>query len=151
MFSSSIPHYIIWSEKCYLLVHLMVEIHLLGNLGELPLSSPDTSLSSPWVNDGLLLTEITSYFLSTENLTMLYRQLALHLFFSGILSLRYPDTNRIWILIRYDGWDNFPRVMKLILWWPGNMMSCLAPPPGWRTYHYRFLFSKVIHSSMRKL
>ena len=31
-----------------------------GNLGELPLSSPDTSLSSPWVNDGLLLTEITS-------------------------------------------------------------------------------------------
>ena len=31
-----------------------------GNLGELPLSSPDTSLSSPWVNDGLLITEITS-------------------------------------------------------------------------------------------
>ena len=31
-----------------------------GNLVELQLSSPDTSLSSPWVNDGLLLTEITS-------------------------------------------------------------------------------------------
>ena len=56
------------------------------------------------------------------------RQFALHLFFSGILSLRYPDTNRIWSSVRYDGWDNFPRDMMLILWWPGNMMSCLAPP-----------------------
>ena len=54
----------------------------------------------------------------------------LHLFFSGILSLRYHDTNWIWISVRYDGWDNFPRVMMLILWWPGNMMSCLAPPPA---------------------
>ena len=65
-----------------------------------------------------------------ENLTMSSRQFVLHLFFSDILSLRYHDTNRIWISVRYDGWDNFPRVMMLILWWPGNMMSCLAPPPA---------------------
>ena len=57
------------------------------------------------------------------------RQIALHLFFSGILSLRYPDTNRIWISVRYDGWDIPPRVVTLISTWPGNMMSCLAPPP----------------------
>ena len=30
MFTSSILPYIIWSDKCYLLVHLIVEIHLLG-------------------------------------------------------------------------------------------------------------------------
>ena len=65
-----------------------------------------------------------------NNLTMSSRQFVLHLFFSGILSLRYYDTNWIWISVRYDGWDNFPRVMMLILWWPGNMMSCLAPPLG---------------------
>ena len=72
------------------------------------------------------------------------RQFALHLFFSDILSLRYHDTNRIWILVRYYGWDKFPGVMMLVLWWPGNMMSCLAPP-GWRTYHYNF-FCKDNHS-----
>ena len=52
-----------------------------------------------------------------------------HLFFLDILSLWYHDTNRIWISVRYDGWDNFPRVMILVLWWTGDMMSCLAPPP----------------------
>ena len=84
---------------------------------------------------------------------MSFRRFVLHLFLSDPLSLRYHDTNWIWISVRYDGWDNFPRVMMLILWWPGNMMACLAPPPPpvWRTYHYRFHFSKVIHSSMRKL
>ena len=61
---------------------------------------------------------------------MPFQRFVLRLFFSDILSLRYPDTNRIWISVRYDGWDNFPRVMTLILWWPGNMMSCLAPPPS---------------------
>ena len=60
---------------------------------------------------------------------MSFRWYVPQLFFSDILSLRYHDTNRIWILVGYDGWDNFPRVMMLILWWPGNMMSCLAPPP----------------------
>ena len=63
-----------------------------------------------------------------EKLAMPFQRFVLRLFFSDILSLRYPDTNRIWISVRYDGWDNFPRVMTLILWWPGNMMSCLAPP-----------------------
>ena len=65
-----------------------------------------------------------------KNLTMSSRQFVLHLFFTDILSLSYPDTNRIWISVRYDGWDNFPRVMMLVLWWPGNMMSCLPPLAG---------------------
>ena len=64
-----------------------------------------------------------------ENLAMSFCRFVLHLFFSDILSLRYHDTNRIWISVWYDGWDHFPRVMKLILWWSGNMVSCLAPPP----------------------
>ena len=67
---------------------------------------------------------------SPEDLTMSSWQFVLHLFFSDILSLRYHDTNRIWISVRYDGWDNFPGVMMLVLCWPGNMMSCLAHLAG---------------------
>jgi len=61
-----------------------------------------------------------------ENLTMTSRQFVLHLFFSGILSLRHPGTNQIWISVRYDDWDIFPRVITLVFIWPGKMMSCLA-------------------------
>ena len=128
MFSSSIHHYTIWSDKCYLLVHIIVGIHLLL-----------ISMNCRWFHQppphplvGLLMnscfgTRFHSSFL--ENFTMSSRQFVLHLFLSGILSLRHHDTNWIWISVRYDGWDNFPRVMMLVLWWPGNMMSCLAPPP----------------------
>ena len=49
-FSLSIHHYIIWSDKCYLLVHITVEIHLFGYLVELLLSPSATSSSSPWLN-----------------------------------------------------------------------------------------------------
>ena len=65
-----------------------------------------------------------------KNLTLSSRQFLLLLFFSGILSLRYPDTSHIWISVRYDGWDNFPGVMMLVLWWPSIMMSCLAHLAG---------------------
>ena len=65
-----------------------------------------------------------------ENFTMSSRQFVSHLLFSGILSLRYPNTDQVRFSVRYDGWDNFPRVMMLILWWPGNMMSCLAHLTG---------------------
>ena len=71
------------------------------------------------------------------------RQFVLHLFFLGILSLRYHDTNQIWISVRYDGWNIFPRVITLDLIWSDKLMSCLA-------FYYSFLFSKVKHSSMRK-
>ena len=141
---------IIWSDKCYLLIHIIVEIHPL-----------DTSMNYRWVHQSpphpLLYLMMNSCFgtyshsSSPENPEMSFRLFVLHLFISDPLSLRFHDANWIWISVRYDGWDNYPRVIMLILWWPGNMMSCLAPPPGWRTYHYRFLFSKVIHSSMRKL
>ena len=58
------------------------------------------------------------------------RQLALHLFFPDILSLRYPDTNRIWISVRYDGWNIFPRVIRMVFMWPGKVLSCLAHLAG---------------------
>ena len=63
---------------------------------------------------------------SPENLEISFRLFVLHLFFSDILSLRYHDTNRIWISVRYDGWNIFPRVITLVFMWPGKVMSCLA-------------------------
>ena len=61
-----------------------------------------------------------------ENLTMSSRQLRCTFSFSGILSLSYPDTNQIWISVRYDGWNIFPRVITLVFIWPGKVISCLA-------------------------
>ena len=61
---------------------------------------------------------------------MSFRRFVLHLFFSNILSLKYHDTNQIWISVRYDGRGNFPGVIMLVLWWPDNMMSCPAPLAG---------------------
>ena len=142
MFSSSLLPYIIWYDKCYLLIHIIVEIHPL-----------DTSMNYRWVHQSpphpLLYLMMNSCFgtyshsSSPENPEMSFRLFVLHLLFSDIPTLRYHYTNRIWISVRYDGWDNFPRVMLLALWWPGNRMSCLAPPtPGWRTYHYG-LFARI--------
>ena len=130
MFSSSIPHYITWSDKCYLLVHISVKIPLFGNLEELSLSPSATSSSSPWFNDELLFQEPAPIVQFPENLAMSFRRYVSHLFFSDILSLRYPDTNRIWISVRYDGWNIFPRVITLVFIWPGKVMSCLAHLAG---------------------
>ena len=129
MFSSSIHHYTIWSDKCYLLVHIVVEIHLLL-----------ISMNCRWFHQppphplvGLLMnscfgTRFHSSF--PENLTMSSRQIVPHLFFSGILSLRYRDTNQIWISVRCDGWNIFPRVIMLVFIWPGKVISCLAHLAG---------------------
>ena len=46
--SSSIHHYIFWSDQCYHRVHLIVEFHLYGSLDGLLLSPSTTSLSPPW-------------------------------------------------------------------------------------------------------
>ena len=54
----------------------------------------------------------------------------LHLFFLGILSLRFPNTDQIWISVSYDGWSIFSRVITLVFIWPGNVMSCLAHLTG---------------------
>ena len=141
--------YIIWSDKCYLLVLIIVEIHLL-----------EISLNSRWVHQppphpllGLLMNSgFGTCFHSSfpEDLTLASRQFVLHLFFSGIPSLRYPGTNQIWISVRYDGWDIFPRVITLVFIWPGRVMSCLAQLAGGPIVIV-LPFSKVIHSSMRKL
>ena len=61
-----------------------------------------------------------------ENLTLSSRQFVLHLFFSGILSQSYPDTNKIWISVRYDGWNIFPGVITS-LHDPVRWCLCLAP------------------------
>ena len=46
--SSSIHHYIFWSDQCYHRVHLIVEFHLYGSLDGLLMSPSTTSLSPPW-------------------------------------------------------------------------------------------------------
>ena len=65
-----------------------------------------------------------------ENLVMSFHRFVLHLFFSDIPSLRYPDTNRIWTSVSYDGWSIFSRVITLVFIWPGKVMSCLAHLAG---------------------
>ena len=147
MFSSSILHYIIWSNKCYLLIHIIVEIHLFGYLVELSLSPSATFSSSPWL---LMNSCFGTCFHSSfpENLTMSSRQIVPHLLFSSILSLRYPDTNQNWISVRYDGWTIFPRVITLVF---NPIRWCHPNTPARRAYCYSFLFSNVRHFSMRKL
>ena len=61
-----------------------------------------------------------------ENLTMSSRQIVPHLFFSGILSLRFPNTDQVWISVNYDGWSIFSRVITLVFIWPGEAVSYLA-------------------------
>ena len=61
-----------------------------------------------------------------ENLQCHLVNLCLTFSFSGIMSLRYPDTNQNWISVRYDGWNIYPRVISLVFIWPGKVMSCLA-------------------------
>ena len=65
-----------------------------------------------------------------ENFTMSSCQFVLHLFLSGILSPSYPNTNQIWIPVRYDGWNIFPRIITLVFRWPSKVMSCLAHLAG---------------------
>ena len=149
MFSSSIHHFIIWSDKCCLLVHITVEIHLFGNLEDSrwfhqlpPHPLLDLMMSSCFGT--------CSHSSFPENLTWSSRQFVLHLFFSGIPSLRYPNTNQIWIPVRYDGWSTFLGVITLVLIWLGKVMSCLAHLAGGPSVIVSF-FNKVNHSSMRKL
>ena len=147
MFPSSIPHYIIWFDKFYLLVRILVGIHLLK-----------ISMNCRWVHQPpphpLLALMMNSWFRTCfhssfpDHLTMSSCQFELHLFFSGILSLRNPDTHQIWISIKYDGWNIFPRDITLVF---NPIRWCHPNTPARRAYCYSFLFSKVSHSSMRKL
>ena len=130
MFSSSIQHYIIWIDKCHLLVHIIVEIHPFGILNELSMCPLATFSSPPWFHDELLFQEPAPIVHFSEDLAKSLRRFVLHLFFSVILSLRYHDTNQIWISVRYDGWNIFSRVITLVLIWSGKVMSCLAHLDG---------------------
>ena len=110
--SSSIHHYTIWSDKCYLLVHIIVEIHLLL-----------TSMNCRWFHQPpphpLLSLMMNSCFgphshsSFPENLAMSFRWFVLRLFFSDILSLRHHDTNWIWISVRYNGGTTFQELCCL--------------------------------------
>ena len=64
-------------------------------------------------------------------------------FFSGILSLSYPDTNQIWISVRYDGWNIFPRVITLVFIWPGKIYSISCS--WWILFVSKFWSSPVDH------
>ena len=149
MFSSSILHYIIWSDKCYLLIHIIVEIHLFGYLVELSLSPSATSSSSPWLNDEPLIgTRFHSSF--PENHIMSSRQLC---------CTSSSQASWVWDIltpIRYESRSDmmvgthFPRVITLVFIWPGKVMSCLAHLAGGPIVIV-LPFSNVNHPSIRKL
>ena len=48
-FSSSIHHYVPWSDQCYHRVHIIMEFHLHGNLDKLLLSPSTTFFSFPMI------------------------------------------------------------------------------------------------------
>ena len=127
MFSSSIHHYIVWSDKCCLLVHIIVEIHILLIL-----------MNSLWVHQppphpllGLMMNSCfgTRFHSSIpENLTMSSQQFVLHL-------LRHPESEVSWHQSDQNlgqiWWlEYFPRVMTLVLIWPSKVMSFLAHLAG---------------------
>ena len=58
--------------------------------------------------------------------------------------LNYPNTNQIWISVRNDGWNLFPRVITMVFMWPGKVMSCLAPLAGGPIVIVSFLARLVI-------
>ena len=130
MFTSSIQHYIIWIDKCHFLVHIIVEIRPFGILDELSLRPLATSSTPPWFNDELFFQEPTPIVHFPRILQCHFVDLCCPFFFSDILSLRYHDTNQIWISVRYDGWNIFPRVIITVFMWPGKVMSCLAQLAG---------------------
>ena len=129
MFSSSIHHHIIWSGKCYLLVHIIVEFQLL-----------EISMNCRWVHQppphpllGLMMnscfgTRFHSSF--PENLTMSSRQYVSHLFL-----LKHPESEVSWhqsdLNLGHVWWlEHFPRVITLVFISPGKVMSCLAHLTG---------------------
>ena len=105
-----------------------------GNLNGLSLSQSVTS--SPLLD---LMMNPCSELASIVHLSRIFdvvSTICVAPFFSGILSLSYPDTNQIWISVRYDGWNIFPRVITLVYLWPGKVM--IPSTPGGRTYCYKF-------------
>ena len=129
MFPSSIHHYIIWSDKWYFLVHIIVEINPL----EISMICCWAYQPPPHPLLGLLMNSCFRAHLHRSFLRISQCHLVkLCCTFSSQASwcLRYPDTNRIWISVRYDGWDIFPRVITLVYLWPGKMMSWLAHLAG---------------------
>ena len=114
-----------------------------GNLNGLSLRQSVTS--SPLLD---LIMNPCSELASIVHFSRILRCLLVNLchtfFFSGILSLRYPDTDQIWISVRYDGWNIYPRVISLVFIWPGKMMWCLAHLAGGPIVIVSFLASLEI-------
>ena len=127
--SSSIPHYIIWTDKSYLLVHIIVEIHLLE------ISMNCRGVHQPPPNPPLELMMNSCFRTSfhgsfPENLTMSYRQFVSHLFL-----LRHPKSEVSWhqsdLNLGQIWWlEHFSRVTTLVFIWPGRVMTCLAHLAG---------------------
>ena len=91
-----------------------------------------------------------------ENLATPSHRIVLQTFFSDMLSLKYPITNRIWISGRYDGWNIpnscilFPACTAIVPISHGLTLLAVAVQdhlPKW-TYHESHPFpviSKIIH------
>ena len=119
-----------------------------GNLDDLLLSLSATSSSSPSFTHELLFQNPLPLFISRESYDV----------FSSIcvapFLLRHPESEVSWHQLDLNlgqiWWlEHISKSYNLGLMWPGQVMSCLAHLAGW-PYCYRFLFSKVIHSSMGK-
>ena len=105
-----------------------MEIYIFGNPNELSLSQSVTSspLRDLMMNPCSELASIVQY----SRILQCHLDNCVAPFFSGILSLSYHDTNQIWISVRYDGWNIFPRVITLVLMRSGKVMPCLTHLSG---------------------
>ena len=99
-----------------------------GNLGELPLSSPATSLSSPWFNDELLLQK-PAPIVHFSRILQCHSSICVAPFLLGhpeseVFYRSNLNLGQIWWL------EHFPRVTTLVFIWPGRVMTCLAHLAG---------------------
>ena len=91
-----------------------------------------------------------------ENLAMSSRRFVLQPFFSDMLSLNYPITNRIWISGRYDGWSIpksyilFPACTAIVPISHGLPFSVISVQDHLQKWSYHVsrpfpMISKIIH------
>ena len=136
MFPSSIHHYIIWSDKCYLLVHKIVELHLL-----------EISMNCRWVHQppphpllGLMMNSwfgICFHSSFPENLATPSCQIVLHPFL-----LRHHESEVSWhqsdLNLGQIRWlEHIPKSYN-------KVMSCLAHLAGGPAVIASFLASLTI-------
>jgi len=129
MFSLSIPHCIIWCDKCYLLVHIIVETHLL-----------EISMNCCWVHQPpphSLLGLMMNFCFRTRFHSTFPRgsyNVVSSICFAPFL-LRHPESevskHRSYLNLGHIWWlEHFSKSYNTGLLWPGKVMSCPAHLAG---------------------